>query len=514
MPDLGERVIRECANLANGKAIHPLAVVKDAGRIRIVVPAGVSHRDSSNKLCEISGNSSLSVTHRSPRTMPARPIDPEGTIYPDLLATCVRRRVCELFAGVGGFRLGLEAGGWTTVWSNQWEPGRRVQHASNCYVAHFGPASHVNRDIAAVKTEEIPEHDLLVGGFPCQDYSVATTRAHGIHGKKGVLWWEIRRVLEAKRPHYVLLENVDRLLKSPTAQRGRDFGVMLWCLDELGYAVEWRTLNAADYGAPQKRRRVFIFGARLSTPTGRKMANLEGPIEWVYHGGLFAKPFPVVQPRQSVLEPEPPHSTLPSDVQELSDDFGFDFCAAGVMEHRKVWTYAPEPAAETPVPLRSVLEASADERYYVPESSVLRWKYLKGAKAEKRKAATGFEYHYAEGPLPFPDPIEKPGRTMLTDEGGVSPSRFKHIIRDPQSGRLRVLTPVEAERMNQFPDDWTATGMPERYRYFCMGNALVVGLVRRLAERLNELSGEGAPRGAHVLGARAHKRRQAPTIPT
>src|SRR5438552_364694 len=124
-------------------------------------------------------------------------------------------RVCELFAGVGGFRLALERSGWEVVWSNQWEPGEKAQWASNCYAGHFGKKGHLNADIAAVAASTIPEHDLLVGGFPCQDYSVATTKARGIHGKKGVLWWEIRRILRAKRPPFVLLENVDRLLRSP-----------------------------------------------------------------------------------------------------------------------------------------------------------------------------------------------------------------------------------------------------------------------------------------------------------
>ena len=108
---------------------------------------------------------------------------------------CVTGRVCELFAGVGGFRLGLEKSGWEVVWSNQWEPHNKAQWASKCYVAHFGDGGHSNEDISKVPAAEIPDHDLLVGGFPCQDYSVATTlsKAVGIRGKKGVLWWQIYR---------------------------------------------------------------------------------------------------------------------------------------------------------------------------------------------------------------------------------------------------------------------------------------------------------------------------------
>jgi DNA (cytosine-5)-methyltransferase 1 len=400
----------------------------------------------------------------------------------------VERRVCELFAGVGGFRAGLEPVGWEVVWSNQWEPGRRVQYASDCYVSHFGPGGHSNEDITKVEARSVPDHDFLVGGFPCQDYSVATANARGISGKKGVLWWDLRRIIASKRPPYLLLENVDRLLKSPSTQRGRDFGIMLWCLNSLGYSVEWRTINAADYGAPQKRRRIFIFAAHKGSAFGSAMATESDVSAWIHSEGFFAIPFPVMHPSQRVLAPEPPHVTLPRSVLHVSRSFVFPFENSGLMSRRRVWTYRMEPIREPPVTLGSILEGHAPEAYFVPPSLVKRWVYLKGAKAEKRRADTGYEYHYAEGPLPFPDPLNRPGRTMLTDEGGVSPSRFKHIVMDPIRHRLRVLTPVEAERMNQFPDNWTATGMPERMRYFCMGNALVVGLIRRMGMRLDSLA--------------------------
>ena len=180
-------------------------------------------------------------------------------------------KVVELFAGVGGFRLGLEKIGFDVVWSNQWEPSTKKQHASMVYEARFGEKNHSNEDIALVSSDEIPDHDLLCGGFPCQDYSVATTlnNSKGLKGKKGVLWWSIFKILEEKknkRPKYLFLENVDRLLKSPSDQRGRDFAVMLASLDELDYVVEWRVINAADYGMPQRRRRVFILAYGPGTP--------------------------------------------------------------------------------------------------------------------------------------------------------------------------------------------------------------------------------------------------------
>ncbi len=112
-------------------------------------------------------------------------------------------KVIELFAGVGGFRVGLDRVDghfFKTIWSNQWEPATKQQHASRTYVRRFGADGHVNEDIAKVSSESIPIHDMLVGGFPCQDYSVARTlsQSEGLVGKKGVLWWQIHRIVKEK----------------------------------------------------------------------------------------------------------------------------------------------------------------------------------------------------------------------------------------------------------------------------------------------------------------------------
>lgn len=403
-------------------------------------------------------------------------------------------RTIDLFAGVGGFHLGVDRAGMEVAWSNQWEPGKKVQHASDCYTKRFPHVPHTNVDIATVNVREIPEHDLLTGGFPCQDYSVATTQAAGLHGKKGVLWWEIHRIAKAHQPPYILLENVDRLLKSPSKQRGRDFGIILACLAKLGYAVEWRVLNAADYSAPQKRRRTFIFGAGKGTPVHAEIEANEDRRRWIQKGGLFGTAFPVVPEAVRALAPEVPDRTLPKDLQRVSDSFAFEFGNAGLMHNNQIWTSEVRPKTEPMVTLGSILQRDVDERYFVPDNLLPKWKYLKGAKAEKRKAANGHQYRYTEGQIPYPDPLNRPARTLLTSEGGVAPSRFKHLILDPQANRMRVLTPIECERLNQFPDDWTNTGMPENWRYFCMGNALVVGLVERIAKeigsRLGPLRGE------------------------
>jgi DNA (cytosine-5)-methyltransferase 1 len=414
--------------------------------------------------------------------------------------------VCELFAGVGGFRLGLEKSDWTVKFSSQWEPGASKQHASDCYVRHFGAADkknkaiHSNEDIAKVtaklakEPDAIPDHDLLVGGFPCQDYSVATTKAKGMEGKKGVLWWEIHKILQRKAPRYVLLENVDRLLSSPAAQRGRDFGVILACLRDLGYAVEWRVINAADYGFPQKRRRTFIFAAHSDTKIGQQMLASFEPAHIIDSQGLFARAFPV-EPTLG-LGPGLPFTMT---VQQVSDTFEARFGNAGVMlPGRALWTLKAVPVPMAKATLRSVLVKNAPEAFYVDQSQVKKvgadrnnWEYVKGAKREDRMARTGFKYFYTEGAIPFPDDLDQPSRTMLTGDGNRRPNRTGHIILDPQTKKYRVLTPVEAERLNGFPDDWTG-GMPLSRRYFCMGNALVVGVVERLGKTLRAMVEDSA----------------------
>lgn len=409
-------------------------------------------------------------------------------------------RVAELFAGVGGFRLALEGGPpgrskaspWKVVWSNQWEPASKKQHASACYVAHFGAEGHTNEDIAVVLDQmergerKIPKVDLLVGGFPCQDYSVARvlSQAAGLEGKKGVLWWEIRRFLELAKPKFIFLENVDRLLKSPAHQRGRDFGIMLHGLSELGYLVEWRVANAADYGFPQRRRRTLIVGELLR----RERPPFADPFAWLLNDGILARALPAERDsRSGQLTLGLPSVELPESLLELSEGFRAEFQNAGVMHRRRVWTtrLMPRFSGRRDV-LDDVLqdEDEVPEEYYIPRQQLSGWRYLKGAKREERTVArSGFKYFYTEGAVQFPDLANEPSRTILTGEGGSSPSRFKHVIQT-RDARFRRLTPVELERLNGFPDGWTDTGMPDTRRAFCMGNALVIGLITRVGDEI------------------------------
>lgn len=393
----------------------------------------------------------------------------------------IEKTVCELFAGVGGFRLGLEKENpeWNTVWANQWEPGKKKQYAFDCYISHFGEnENYVNEDIANIDKNIIPEHNLLVGGFPCQDYSVARTGAEGIDGKKGILWWQIRDILEIKSPKFVLLENVDRLLKSPTQQRGRDFGVILACFNDLGYSVEWRVINAADYGFAQKRRRTFIYAAKNTTKYYNSIRDKSFE-DIIHKDGFFVKEFKIEKNTKGIVK-----DFIYEDIFEVSDKFKMSFENAGIMKDGKIYTEKVEPKYIEPTKLGEVLEEDADKKYYVVEN-IKKWEYLKGPKKVKRVSKTGFEYMFSEGGMLFPDALDRPARTMLTSESSVN--RSSHIIEDPNKKELRILTPIEAERINGFDDNWTNTGMPEKFRYFCMGNALVVGLIEKMGNRLDEI---------------------------
>lgn len=395
--------------------------------------------------------------------------------------------VAELFAGVGGFRIGLAKAGWKTVFSNQWEPSTKVQHASDVYVANFGEEGHSSEDIA--KVDRIPKKfDLLVGGFPCQDYSVAKTLSHakGLRGKKGVLWWEILRLVQLHKPRFIFLENVDRLLKSPSNQRGRDFAVMLRTLSDVGYIVEWRVVNAADYGFPQRRIRVFIV-ARKAKTLGKSVT----PYEYLTKKGILARALPVESTQLDCTS-----VSIDDDAEKVSKYFNkagsekSPFLNSGVFLDGMAYTIRTEAAPKSVKfqTLGDILlpDSEIAESFYVPSSQLQEWKYLKGAKSiERVHKGSGAQYKYSEGSMAFPDLLTNPSRTILTGEGGTSPSRFKHIIKTKNG--YRRLTPIELERLNGFPDDWTQFNqngeiVSDTKRAFFMGNALVVGLIEMVGK--------------------------------
>ena len=444
----------------------------------------------------------------------------------------MQKTVCELFAGVGGFRCGLnsikktkfslDSETWQTVWFNQWEPGKKNQWAYNCYVSHFGTTLDLNNndttniDISIVDKHSIPKHNLLVGGFPCQDYSVARglNGEKGIKGKKGVLWWSIWDILKIHNTPFVLLENVDRLLKSPSKQRGRDFGVILSCLNNENYIVEWRVINASEYGEVQRRRRTFIFAYKKDTNFAKSLElknDIDSVSNIIQKNGFFSKAFPIKKFQKNNFQT----TKISNDIAEVSDNFKFDFLNSGIMFDGYVYTIKTDPKKIKSKTILNVIEKKpVDEKYFIPEERLYykdpndthsdeteielslqsrnTWQYLKGSKRKYRTASNGHKYIYSEGSIPMIDEWDKPARTMLTSEGSFN--RSTHIIRDYLNQRIRILTPVETERIQGFPDNWTATGMPEKTRYFCMGNALVVNLITRMGKIIEEIFDSETPR--------------------
>lgn len=455
------------------------------------------------------------------------------------------KTVCELFAGVGGFRCGLnhintledlkKKEAWKTVWFSQWEPAEKsTQYAHDCYVHNFGTCLDINgEDTTNVNIEEvdkstIPDFNLLVGGFPCQDYSVASSLAtsKGLEGKKGVLWWSIRDILEEKKPPFVLLENVDRLIKSPAKQRGRDFGIILACFRDEGYTVEWRVINAAEYGYQQRRRRIFIFAYKKDTNYENCIADtviydVADEVEKrkasiakvILEEGFFAKTFPVDMVDAKRVKTK----ELPEEIGELSEHFSFTFENTGMMKDGTIYTVKTTPDYHgKQITLGDIMDdGEVDKKYFIPEDRLYythpdvthsdetkerlskeqrqTWQYLKGAKKLPRKAANGHEYIFSEGPIAMLDSYDKPARTMLTSEGGFS--RTTHIVKDKKTGKVRLLTAEETERIQGFPTGHTkyclvgeqVVEMPTNKRRFMMGNALVVDLIKQMEGHLSEI---------------------------
>jgi len=425
--------------------------------------------------------------------------------------------VIELFAGVGGFRLGLEAVHGTpfhVTLSNQFEPSKSKQHASEIYRSHWPTETHINEDIFKVlesgggrEAIRKARPDVLVGGFPCQDYSVAKplSASDGLAGKKGVLWWSIAKLLrqhlnDGEPVKYLVLENVDRLISSPASCRGRDFAVILATLNSLGYAAEWRIINAADYGHAQRRRRTFIVGYHESTNVYKRLhatcQTTTAP--WHSHCVLgSAFPCDVINP----LEAIEPALTLRGDPfdEQLSyrplSNGKTRFANCGLMLGGHVRTssvraaqiadYSEYCGHASPLTLGDIVRNTGPvpTSFYVRPEQEEAWKEAKGPKAIARNK-NGFDYVYSEGAMAFPDPLDKPSRTIITSEGGSSPSRTKHAVREA-SGLVRRLTPEELEALNGFPRGFTERpGVSDVTRAMLMGNALVTGLVRRIGEAL------------------------------
>ncbi|HEM5130217.1 TPA: DNA (cytosine-5-)-methyltransferase [Streptococcus suis] len=414
-------------------------------------------------------------------------------------------KILELFAGVGGFRIGLENSNkeiFKTLWSNQWEPSRKSQDAFEVYNYHFPDSENLNISISDITDEKFStmNPDMIVGGFPCQDYSVARSKKNeqGIEGKKGVLFWEIIRATRITKPKYLILENVDRLLKAPSKQRGRDFAIMLTAFNNLGYSVEWRVINAAEYGRSQRRRRVFFFVFRNDTEYAKKLDitfEQENEVfpenkydQYIFKSGLFATQFPI---HPTPVKNRHVYYELSDDIVEVSDNFTGTVWNTGIMRHGKYYSIDTSCAFDgNPITLGEILQSEHDvpEKYFITDSEKLeKFQYLRGAKRIERTTADGHTYIYSEGGMSPTDDLNLPGRTMLTSEGTVN--RSTHFLE--VNGRYRLITPIEAERLQDFPDNWTqkklisdgsVVEVSDKMRMFFMGNALVTEIVKQIGD--------------------------------
>lgn len=459
--------------------------------------------------------------------------------------------IFSMFDGVGGFSVGLDTANlvigqelFKTKYSNQFEPSRKTQDAYEVGLYKYPEFNHIPEDVMTVTDSKFKEMkksgvNLIVGGFPCQDYSVARSLKHeqGIAGKKGVLFWEIIRAIKVIQPKYLILENVDRLLKSPSIQRGRDFAIMLGAFNKLGYSVEWRVINAADYGRAQRRRRVFFFVYKNDTDWAKKIDSLyegksvkKGDLDdvvenseqynsYIFENGLFARQFPIekkmkfdgkkVRQSSHYLGKDADYDDY---ILNISDNFTGTVWNTGIMRHGRYFTIDTTPIEELPITLGEIVEqAKAEfiqqydnpdkglqeyenylEKYIITdESRIEKFKQLRGAKKIPRKKPDGTPYFFSEGAMSPYDSFDLPARTMLTSE--ASTNRSTHLLLE--NNKYRFLTPNEAELLQDFPLDWTKykkneeTGeisqVSDRMRYFFMGNALVTGIVQRIGIELS-----------------------------
>lgn len=404
-------------------------------------------------------------------------------------------RYIELFAGVGGFHVGLDrADGdfFKCAMANQWEPDAKDQFAANIYKERFPNDLLINDDVNNISGENL-EAELLMGGFPCQNYSVCVNKSKslGIEGKKGVLWWQVIRLIDEmkSKPKYLLLENVDRMIISPSKQRGRDFALILQSLINFGYDIEWRIITASEYGMPQRRKRIFIF-AWL-----RGEIEVDEPTNWLYKSGILAKSFPVKQPEDWGLWYGLDGFRMTDDLVNLSDNFNkgnlkeHPFENGGVVIDGMIYTDNLTPDYNGPYTTLGDILVKGDDRkyitdeYWVSDEDAKKWEYVKGHKVLERTTKDGYKWIYNEGGMAYPDYLDRPARTLITSEVSNSPNRFTHIIKDPETGRLRRLIPLELERIQMFPDHHTE-GTTDKKRGFLMGNALVCGIVERVGREL------------------------------
>ncbi len=286
------------------------------------------------------------------------------------------------------------------------------KHAIGIYEKYF---KHTNYgDIRKIKPRNLPDFDLLIGGFPCQSFSIAGKRK-GFEDTRGTLFFEIARLVAAKRPRLLLLENVKGLLNH---EKGRTFGIILRTLDGLGYDLQWQVLNSKNFGVPQNRERVFIVGHLRGTPR--------------------PEVFPLAQNTSEDI-------ILPTITTRVTADSN--------------GTYVGKRPAHK------------DLKYIGAVMSEKNKKWLDDGKQLSRNFPQGSRIYDAKGIA----------TTLASQAGGLGAKTGLYAVKGLQ--KIRRLTPMECERLQGFPDDWTL-GASDTQRYKCLGNAVTVNVVQAIVKKL------------------------------
>lgn len=372
----------------------------------------------------------------------------------------------DLFAGIGGFRYGLqkveiesesssdnESGAsqhgqraFHCVWSNEWD-----KYANQIYTKHFGECD--SRDIRTIDTKDIPDHDLLCAGFPCQSFSIAGKRL-GFEDTRGTMFFEIARIIRDKRPRYFLLENVKGLLSH---DEGKTFQTILGVLSDLGYEYQWQVLNSKNFGVPQNRERVFIIGHLRET--SRPEVFPIGESYSISHQTKYAE-----QAGRSRIS-----STIDARYGSLRNaGETYLHYIGGIKGKRDMWLKDNKQNSRN---------FSQGQRVYSSDGIASTIAGNAGGLGGK----TGL---YAI-PVLTPDRMEKRqnGRRFKNDgdPAFTLTSQDKHGVYDGLN--IRRLTPIECERLQGFPDNWTE-GISDTQRYKCLGNAVTTLVITEIGRKL------------------------------
>ena len=359
----------------------------------------------------------------------------------------------ELFAGIGGFRIAADRIGLKTVWANDINP-----ISCSVYRERFGSEASVEGDIEELLSE-VPSHDVLTAGFPCQPFSSAGKK-EGTRDPRGTLFEKIVKVVAAKHPKFFVLENVKRLL---SMEQGSHFATVLLALSELDYFVEWRLLNAKDFGLAQNRQRIVVTGTYCpsngSTPDPREFLRLANQHE-IYGAKRAAGNF--------------------SDMSSWPtlEHHGTKFPNWGVSYKGKYFCTELKgfPEQSEPVLLKDVLQPAVPPEYDLTEATIPRLtanvtvdKFVQGVKIVSNQAGgarMGYTIFGIDGLAPT-----------------LTASTSRHYERYYIDGRYRRLTPIEYARLMGFPDTHCSSVKPYD-QYGLLGNAVPPPMVEWVLRKL------------------------------